>query len=229
MNVEKSPDAFRTISEVAESLDLPQHVLRFWETKFSQIKPMKRGGGRRYYRPDDVVLLQGIRILLYEEGYTIKGVQKILKKQGVREFLTSLHEKSNDSSTKSETTLASEEEELTNVFDRSEKHEIATETELSNTNSETEQVQNNQLNQQESSEPPESEHKHLPKDVLTGSTESSSDDRPKLNLLGRLRSDGKSNQPNQESEEKFSKKEIKLLQDTMFELLECKRILDNSR
>ncbi len=78
----KSPDAFRTISEVAENLDLPQHVLRFWETRFNQIKPMKRGGGRRYYRPDDVELLKGIRYLLYSEGYTIKGVQRILKEQG---------------------------------------------------------------------------------------------------------------------------------------------------
>lgn len=78
----KSPDAFRTISEVAENLDLPQHVLRFWETRFNQIKPMKRGGGRRYYRPDDVELLKGIRFLLYSEGYTIKGVQRILKEQG---------------------------------------------------------------------------------------------------------------------------------------------------
>jgi DNA-binding transcriptional MerR regulator len=78
----KSPDAFKTISEVAGELDLPQHVLRFWETRFPQIKPMKRGGGRRYYRPDDVDLLKGIRHLLYAQGYTIKGVKKILKDQG---------------------------------------------------------------------------------------------------------------------------------------------------
>jgi DNA-binding transcriptional MerR regulator len=82
--VDKAPDAFRTISEVAEDLDLPQHVLRFWETRFSQIKPMKRGGGRRYYRPDDVDLLRGIRHLLYGEGYTIRGVQRILKDHGVK-------------------------------------------------------------------------------------------------------------------------------------------------
>jgi DNA-binding transcriptional MerR regulator len=82
--VEKGPDAFRTISEVADDLDLPQHVLRFWETRFAQIKPMKRGGGRRYYRPDDVDLLRGIRHLLYGEGYTIRGVQQILKDQGLR-------------------------------------------------------------------------------------------------------------------------------------------------
>ena len=80
----KSPEAFKTISEVAEELDLPQHVLRFWETRFRQIKPLKRGGGRRYYRPDDVQLLKGIRHLLYAEGYTIKGVQRILKEQGNR-------------------------------------------------------------------------------------------------------------------------------------------------
>jgi DNA-binding transcriptional MerR regulator len=82
--VDKSPDAFRTISEVAADLDLPQHVLRFWETRFVQIRPLKRGGGRRYYRPDDVELLKGIRHLLYGEGYTIRGVQRILKEQGVR-------------------------------------------------------------------------------------------------------------------------------------------------
>jgi DNA-binding transcriptional MerR regulator len=82
--IAKSPDAFRTISEVADDLDLPQHVLRFWETRFTQIKPLKRGGGRRYYRPDDVDLLRGIRFLLYGEGYTIRGVQRILKEQGPR-------------------------------------------------------------------------------------------------------------------------------------------------
>src|SRR4029077_14536230 len=74
----------RTISEVADDLDLPQHVLRFWESRFHEIKPMKRGGGRRYYRPDDVDLLRGIRHLLYGEGYTIRGVQRILKEEGAR-------------------------------------------------------------------------------------------------------------------------------------------------
>lgn len=83
----KGPTAFRTISEVADELDLPQHVLRFWETRFTQIKPLKRGGGRRYYRPDDIDLLRGIRHLLYGEGYTIRGVQRILKEHGPR-FVT---------------------------------------------------------------------------------------------------------------------------------------------
>ena len=82
--MDKAPDAFRTISEVAGDLDLPQHVLRFWETRFSQVRPMKRGGGRRYYRPDDVDLLRGIRHLLYGEGYTIRGVQRILKDHGIK-------------------------------------------------------------------------------------------------------------------------------------------------
>ncbi|MGE0212520.1 MAG: MerR family transcriptional regulator [Parvibaculaceae bacterium] len=81
--MEKSPDAFRTISEAAEELDVPQHVLRFWETRFAQIKPLKRGGGRRYYRPSDVELLKGIRHLLYGKGYTIRGVQRILREDGV--------------------------------------------------------------------------------------------------------------------------------------------------
>ena len=80
----KSVNAFRTISEVATEMELPQHVLRFWERKFSQIKPMKRGGGRRYYRPEDLEVLHRIRTLLYEDGYTIKGVQKLIKEGGIK-------------------------------------------------------------------------------------------------------------------------------------------------
>ena len=82
--MEKSPEAFRTISEVAAELAVPQHVLRFWESKFPQVKPMKRGGGRRYYRPQDLNILRGIRHLLYGDGFTIRGVQKVLREQGVR-------------------------------------------------------------------------------------------------------------------------------------------------
>jgi len=81
--MEKAPEAFRTISEVADLLDLPQHVLRFWETRFAQLKPMKRGGGRRYYRPADIDFLKAVQYLLYEKGYTIKGVQRLLKENGV--------------------------------------------------------------------------------------------------------------------------------------------------
>jgi DNA-binding transcriptional MerR regulator len=83
----KSPDAYRTISEASEELQVPQHVLRFWETKFSFLRPMKRAGGRRLYRPQDVVLLRGVQTLLYRDGYTIKGVQKLYKDQGVKRLL----------------------------------------------------------------------------------------------------------------------------------------------
>ena len=81
--MDKSAEAFRTISEVADEIGIAKHVLRFWEVKFGHIRPMKRGGGRRYYRPEDMELLKGIRHLLYREGYTIKGVQKILREQGL--------------------------------------------------------------------------------------------------------------------------------------------------
>ena len=81
---EKSPEAFRSISEAANDLDLPQHVLRFWESRFTQLKPVKRAGGRRYYRPEDLDLLRGIRALLYSDGLTIRGVQKLLKDRGIR-------------------------------------------------------------------------------------------------------------------------------------------------
>ena len=83
----KSPEAFRTISEVSKDLAIPQHVLRFWETKFIQIKPIKRGGGRRYYRPEDVEILRGIKSLLYNDGYTIRGVQKVIKENGTKKIL----------------------------------------------------------------------------------------------------------------------------------------------
>ena len=83
----KGPDAFRTISEAADELHVPQHVLRFWETKFTFIKPMKRAGGRRFYRPTDIAVLRGVRRLLHDEGYTIKGVQKLHREQGVKRLV----------------------------------------------------------------------------------------------------------------------------------------------
>lgn len=88
----KSPEAFRTISEVADDLAVPQHVLRFWETKFAQIKPMKRSGGRRYYRPEDLELLRAIKGLLYDSRLTIRGVQKLLREKGVKAVVASLHQ-----------------------------------------------------------------------------------------------------------------------------------------
>ena len=89
--MDKAPEAFRTISEVADELEVPKHVLRFWEAKFAHLKPMKRGGGRRYYRPEDVALLRGIRFLLYNDGYTIRGVQKILREHGPRYVMDYRH------------------------------------------------------------------------------------------------------------------------------------------
>ena len=83
----KGPEAFRTISEAADELNVPQHVLRFWETKFAFIRPMKRAGGRRFYRPQDILVLRGVRRLLHDEGYTIKGVQKLHREQGVRRLV----------------------------------------------------------------------------------------------------------------------------------------------
>ncbi|HKP80334.1 MAG TPA: MerR family transcriptional regulator [Phenylobacterium sp.] len=83
----KGPEAFRTISEAADELHVPQHVLRFWETKFSFIKPMKRAGGRRFYRPADISVLRGVRRLLHDEGYTIKGVQKLHREQGLKRLV----------------------------------------------------------------------------------------------------------------------------------------------
>ena len=94
MNV-KAPEAFRTISEVSKDLSLPQHVLRFWETKFVQIKPIKRGGGRRYYRPEDVKLLKGIKNLLYNDGYTIRGVQKVIKQNGTKNIFANENQNNN--------------------------------------------------------------------------------------------------------------------------------------
>jgi DNA-binding transcriptional MerR regulator len=85
--VAKGPEAFRTISEAADELNVPQHVLRFWETKFAFIRPMKRAGGRRFYRPTDIAVLKGVRRLLHDEGYTIKGVQRLCREQGVRRLV----------------------------------------------------------------------------------------------------------------------------------------------
>ena len=99
----KSPNAYRTISEVADAMEVPQHVLRFWEGKFSQIKPMKRGGGRRYYRPEDVEIIQAIRTLLHEDGYTIKGAQKLLREQGVKSIV---QQYANDSDEAEESSVA---------------------------------------------------------------------------------------------------------------------------
>lgn len=198
---DKSPDAFRTISEVAEDLDLPQHVLRFWETRFSQIKPLKRGGGRRYYRPDDVELLKGIRHLLYGEGYTIKGVQRILKEQGPRFVMQIWRE----DAVMLQPVAATEPE-----------------------NPPAKTVAKAAVSEEPKPAPRIAEP--LPHGVLpeeTGKTQATHGSGG-LGILGRLRGD-KSDQVTVEKSSVISKDDIRRLQATLFELLECKRTLDRAR
>jgi DNA-binding transcriptional MerR regulator len=179
--MEKSPDAFRTISEVADDLDLPQHVLRFWETRFSQIKPMKRGGGRRYYRPQDIELIKGIRHMLYDQGYTIKGVQKLLRENG-NQFLVAIGSGN----------LAAIEA-------------IA------------------QRKQAESSSPQPQPSRMPDEEMLVG--------EPKVKPSRRFFGFGKAEDdgPVQGDSGKLSRDNRALLQEALFDLLECKRLLDQVR
>lgn len=198
---DKSPDAFRTISEVAEDLDLPQHVLRFWETRFSHIKPLKRGGGRRYYRPDDVELLRGIRHLLYGEGYTIKGVQRILKEQGPRFVMRAWIE---------------QEVAVPAV-------EAGPETEAGLEGAPPAAPQAST-----GSEPDQSET--LPKDLLP-ETHDKATEPSKLGgmrFMERFRSE-KEGDGAADASAALSKDDVRRLQATLFELLECKRMLDQAR
>ncbi len=191
---DKSPDAFRTISEVADDLDLPQHVLRFWETRFSQIKPLKRGGGRRYYRPDDVELLKGIRHLLYGEGYTIKGVQRILKEQGQRFVMQIWRADASPLQVVTKPQI----EETQRVVDAHESMGV-----------EAEALPNGVL--------PETGHEAVPQSSAGG-----------LNILNRLR--GEKPTPSASAEQSsVTREDIRRLQATLFELLECKRTLDQAR
>ena len=185
--MDKSPDAFRTISEVAEDLDLPQHVLRFWETRFTHIKPMKRGGGRRYYRPLDVDLLKGIRHLLYDQGYTIKGVQRLLRENGAQ-FIIALGSGDTaaaDAISQKKQAAVREEEAHSAGQDRADAAAEA---------------------------------------AVMGSPTSSSHGRRLFGLIkgdddGPVAADGK----------RLSKDNRTLLQETLFDLLECKRLLDQVR
>lgn len=185
--MDKSPDAFRTISEVAEDLDLPQHVLRFWETRFTHIKPMKRGGGRRYYRPLDVDLLKGIRHLLYDQGYTIKGVQRLLRENGAQ-FIIALG---------SGDTAAAE------VISQQKQAAV----------------------REEEAHSAEQERADAAEEAaIMGSPKSSSHGRRLFGLIkgdddGPVAADGK----------RLSKDNRTLLQETLFDLLECKRLLDQVR
>lgn len=216
--LEKSPDAFRTISEVAEDLDLPQHVLRFWETRFSQIKPLKRGGGRRYYRPDDVELLRGIRHLLYGEGYTIKGVQRILKEQGAKFVMQAwrglpgpLPGAGGDAEAGIEGTA---------------KDDAAAPAAVAPP--------------QPTVAPPAAAtpapaaaatllDEPLPKGLLAEGEAPAADPNPKggsFRLLDRFRSDKTEDET---ADSALTKEDVRRLQSTLFELLECKRVLDQAR
>ena len=180
--MDKSPDAFRTISEVAEQLDLPQHVLRFWETRFTQIKPMKRGGGRRYYRPQDVELIKGIRHMLYDQGYTIKGVQKLLRDNGVQ-FLVAI-----------------------GSGDMAAIEAIA---------------QRRQAEAEAEQAPPQPQR--VDDEMLVGQPRV----KPGRRLFGLAR--GEEEGPVQPGEGKLSRDNRALLQEALFDLLECKRLLDQVR
>ncbi|CUB00377.1 MerR family transcriptional regulator [Pannonibacter indicus] len=202
---EKSPDAFRTISEVAEDLDLPQHVLRFWETRFTQIKPLKRGGGRRYYRPDDVELLRGIRHLLYGEGYTIKGVQRILKEQGPRFVMQIWREDA--------IPLAA----APRMDDMDDENGAAVP---------APPQRKPQVVMQEPE--PSRDTGGLPSEVLPRGLLADNDPRAHaaqgkgFRFMGRFLSD-------RTEEAGLSKDDVRRLQATLFELLECKRLLDQAR
>ncbi len=205
---DKSPDAFRTISEVADDLDLPQHVLRFWETRFSQIKPLKRGGGRRYYRPDDVELLRGIRHLLYGEGYTIKGVQRILKEQGPR-YVMAIWQ-----GTPEPVVPAEVEANPVPAAVAAPAHPVSDDTAGEGLS--------------ESQVSAEAENT-LPKDVLPEPQEKASETKSGgLRFMDRFRPE-KEGEGAADASGTMSKDDVRRLQATLFELLECKRMLDQAR
>lgn len=214
MSLEKSPDAFRTISEVAEDLDLPQHVLRFWETRFTQIKPLKRGGGRRYYRPDDVELLRGIRHLLYGEGYTIKGVQRILKEQGPRFVMQIWREDAIPLSVAARVDLDDDEDETPRLETPVRRPAVV----------------------EQAPAPARAEPGHgLPSEVLPKGLLSDDDPRAQVGhaknssfrFMERFRAE--KGEVHAGGNAALSKDDVRRLQATLFELLECKRLLDQAR
>ena len=190
----KSPDAFRTISEVSDELDLPQHVLRFWETRFAQIKPLKRGGGRRYYRPDDVDLLRGIRHLLYDDGYTIRGVQRLLKEKGNKYVI---------------------------AFGRGEYPQDVTLVEQTAVESLIDET----VYEREMADVGGAQSA-LTVEELAGRPQG---DGKSKGLLGRLRSKGNQSPANGTSGMDINDDDRRHLQATLYELLECKRLLDQVR
>ncbi|MGH2342075.1 MerR family transcriptional regulator [Segnochrobactraceae bacterium EtOH-i3] len=224
--MDKAPDAFRTISEVAADLDLPQHVLRFWESKFPQVRPLKRAGGRRYYRPDDVELLRAIQRLLYKDGYTIRGVQRILREQGVRGMIA----------------LALGDESAAAHFQGDEREdydfddgedgppeEPAPRVLSTRRDPVRARAEPSVLTPEPAPSALAREKKdRVPRDVRVddeGSGRASA-----FRFLERLRGDGPprpAGDPSADSH--LSREDIRALQATLFELLECKRLLDQTR
>ena len=218
--MEKATDAFRTISEVAEDLDLPQHVLRFWETKFSQIRPMKRGGGRRYYRPDDVELLRGIQYLLYGEGYTIKGVQRILKEQGAR-FVMEIWRHPGEPIPVAPNAARSEDDEVETV-------ESAYEAEEPEADADPEPPARSSARVEPRMEPAPARNAEVEEEPLPAGILPESASRGGFRFMERFRGASEHTAPTGSSGG-LSREDIRRLQSTLFELLECKRLLDQTR
>ncbi|WP_346433028.1 MerR family transcriptional regulator [Breoghania sp.] len=234
--MDKSPGAFRTISEVAAELDLPQHVLRFWETRFAQIKPLKRGGGRRYYRPDDVDLLAGIRKLLYGEGYTIKGVQRLLKENGVHWVINvgrgiesgapsgSMHEDDEPAPAQSEPAVKPQPAPTRTavlVPERATAEPAGADAAVAMRSGA--QAIGPALPTAPALAPND---EPLPRDVLAEET-GGEPQRASFRLIDRLRGEPRGAE---EGEKKMlAKDDVRRLQATLFELLECKRVLDQAR
>lgn len=218
--MEKATDAFRTISEVAEDLDLPQHVLRFWETKFNQIRPMKRGGGRRYYRPDDVELLRGIQYLLYGEGYTIKGVQRILKEQGARFVMEVWRHPGEPIPMAPNAGLVEDDDtEIPVSGEEAEELEAEAVSEPIRPAARTEPKMEPQ-----SVRAPEVEEEPLPAGILP-----EGGSRGGFRFMERFRGGAAEHAAPSGSGGGLSREDIRRLQSTLFELLECKRLLDQTR
>ncbi|MTI17365.1 MerR family transcriptional regulator [Rhodobacteraceae bacterium RKSG542] len=230
----KSEDAFRTISEVAADLDLPQHVLRFWETRFTQIRPLKRGGGRRYYRPEDIELLKGIRHLLYGEGYTIKGVQRILREQGVK-FVMSAASGVMPVLPKAQSRSGAVEEDTSDYrgYDDSDDQDIYDDNDLEEQFADAleEDLDNDERYAPVRYAEEDDELGELPDGVLPDN-EDDDDYRPApqqhsgaFGLIERLRGGERTEVVGKG----LSKEDVRNLQATLFELLECKRMLDQAR
>ena len=213
-------EIYRSLSETAEELDLPQHVLRFWETKFTQIKPTKREGGQKFFRLADLDLLHGIRHLLYEEGHTIKGVQKLLEEQGI-DWVISLQRKSN------ETTRTSNTNSQVDQF-QSEKTEDPTYTRKKKTKTvaETDHIVED-TQDQPSLAIDETNPEVIPRDVIPENEPARGADKSSLGFLTLNRGHNSRSKRGKKGTG-LTKDEVKRLNEALTELLECKRLLDQA-